>query len=131
MNQRVRFLNHNPQGRINLPRNRDSVPRLFRAEGTIDNLPAGQHLLLVVQVGGLMWPKGQVQVNNASWTTQVHEGGHPPNGRFALSLWLVSSRGYDEVAAWLEHGKRTGDYPGLGQIKDGVKLHSITLRLES
>jgi hypothetical protein len=54
-----------------------------------------------------------------------------PNGRFALSLWLVSSRGYDEVAAWLEHGKRTGDYPGLGQIKDGVKLHSITLRLES
>jgi hypothetical protein len=129
MRQRASF--SNPRGRINAPKNRASVPRHFRAEGTIDDLPAGQHLLLVVQVGGLLWPKGQVQVNNRSWTAQVHEGGHPPNGRFALSLWLVGSRGYEEIAAWLERGKRTGDYPGLERIKDGAKLHSITLRLES
>jgi hypothetical protein len=78
-----------------------------------------------------MWPKGEVQVNNGSWTAQVHESGHPPDGRFELSLWTVSNRGVDEIVAWLEHGRRTGDCPGLWQIKDGVKLHSITLRLEA
>jgi hypothetical protein len=125
------FFNRKPKGRINYPKNRDLVPRLFRAEGTIDSLPAGQHLLLVVQVGGLMWPKGEVQVRNTSWTSEVYEGGSPPNGDFTLSLYLVSDKGYDEIATWLERGKLTGDYPGLGQIKDGVRLHSVRLRLES
>jgi hypothetical protein len=123
--------NRKPRGRINRPRNRSSVSRLFRAEGTIDSVPAGQHLLLVVQVGGLMWPKGKAQVINTSWASEVYEGGTPPNGNFTLSLYLVSARGYAEIAAWLERGKSTGDYPGLGQIRDGTKLHSISLRLES
>ena len=124
------FFKREPRGRISYPGDRDLVPRLFRAEGTIDRLPAGQHLLLVVQVGGLMWPKGEVQVRNTSWTSEVYEGGSPPNGNFTLSLYLVSDRGYGEIAAWLERGKLTGDYPGLGQIRDGVRLHSVRLRLE-
>ena len=101
------------------------------AEGSIDSLPEGQHLLLVIEVGGLMWPKGEVQVNNTSWASEVHEGGSPPDGNFALSLYLVNGKGYDEIAAWMEHGRLQGDYPGLGQIKNGIKLHSIRLRLES
>jgi len=125
------FSNWAPQGRILRPRARELVQRLFRAEGSVDSLPAGQHLLLVVQVEGLMWPKGQIQVNNGSWTAQVHEAGHPSDGLFVLSLWMVSSRGYGEVVAWLEHGGHTGEYPGLWQIKDGVELHSITLRLRA
>ena len=125
------FFNRKPKGGISYPRNRDLVPRRFQAQGTIDRLPAGQHLLLVVEVGGLMWPKGEVQVRNTSWTSEVYEGGTPPDGRFTLSLYLVSDQGYDEVAAWLERGRLTGDYPGLGQIKDSVRLHSIQLRLES
>jgi hypothetical protein len=131
MNPSTMFFNRNPQGRIHYPQNRDLVPRHFRAEGTVDRLPAGQHLLLVVEVGGLMWPKGEVQVSNTSWASEVYEGGNPPDGNFALSLYLVSSKGYDEIATWLERGKLTGDYPGLGQIKGGIKLHSIKLHLES
>jgi hypothetical protein len=131
MNQRARSLSRNLRGRISYPRNRDSVPRLFRAEGTTDRLPAGLHLLVVVEVGGLKWPKGEVQVNNTSWEAKVHEGGTPPNGKFTLSLYAVSSKGYAEIAAWLERGKATGDYPGLGHIKDGIRLDSIRLRLES
>jgi hypothetical protein len=131
MNPRAVVLNRNPQGRIHHPRNRDLVSRRFRAEGTIDSLPVGQHLLLVVEVGGLMWPKGKVRVNDTSWASEVHEGGTPPDGNFTLSLCLVSSTGYGEIAAWLEHGRLTGHYPGLGRIKDGIKLHSIRLRLKS
>jgi len=125
------FFNRKLKGRINYPGNRDRVPRLFRAEGVIDRLPAGQHLLLAVQVGGLTWPKGEVQVDRTSWASEVYKGGTPPNGNFTLALYLVGAKGYDEIAAWLERGKLTGDYPGLGQIKHGVRLHSIKLRLES
>lgn len=119
------------QGRITVPVNRASVPRLFQAEGTIDALPAGQYLVVAVQVAGLIWPKALIQADNGSWTCQVHEAGDPPNGRFALSLWLVGSQGYDEITAWLERGQNSGHYPGLYPIKDGSKLHSITLRLKS
>jgi hypothetical protein len=125
------FFNRKPQGRINYPRNRDLVSRLFWAEGTNDRLPVGQYLLLVVQVDGLMWPKGKVQVKNTSWISEVHEEGRPPGGNFTLSLYLVSSEGYDEIAAWSDHGGLTGDYPGLRRIKDGTKLHSVKLGLES
>jgi len=131
MNQRARFLNRKPQGRISHPRNRALVPRLFQAEGSIDSVPAGQHLLLVVEVNGLKWPKGEVVVKNTSWDAFVFEGGTPPNGDFTLSLYAVSSEGYDEISAWLERGKAAGDYPGLSHIKDGIRLDSIKLRLES
>jgi hypothetical protein len=88
-------------------------------------------LLLVVHVGGLMWPKGQVQVDDGSWISEVHEGGTPPNGEFTLSLYLVRNGGYEEIADWLERGQATGDYPGLRRIKDGFRLHSVRLRLKS
>jgi hypothetical protein len=123
--------NRNPRGRINRPRDRGSVPRRFRVEGAIDNLPAGKQLLLVVEIGGLMWPKGQAPVDGGSWVSEVYEGGWPPNGRFTLSLFLISDQGYDEVATWLEHGKRTGGYPGLGRIREATRLHSVKLRLEA
>jgi hypothetical protein len=78
-----------------------------------------------------MWPKGVAQVNDTSWTSEVHEGGEPPAGHFILSLYLVSGKGYEEIAAWMERGKLTGDYPGLGRIRHGTRLHSINLRLKS
>jgi hypothetical protein len=130
MNQRFGFLNRNSKGRILYPRNRDLTPRRFQAEGTVDSMPAGQHLLLVVEVGGLLWPKSKVQVDGTSWSAEVYEGGTPPNGNFTLSLYMVSSQGYDEISAWLERGKSTGSYPGLVHIKNGIKLDSINLRLE-
>lgn len=77
-----------------------------------------------------MWPKGLIQPVDGTWSAEVYEGGSPPNGRFTLSLFLVSEKGYEEVEAWLERGKRTGDYPGIGRIRDSVKLHSIRLRLK-
>jgi hypothetical protein len=123
------FFNRKPRGRINHPGNHALVPRLFQAEGTVESLPTGQHLLLVVEVGGWMWPKAQVQVNNGAWASEVYEGGNPPNGDFTLSLYSVSDSGYDEIATWFEHGRLTGDYPGLVQLKDGVRLHSVRLRL--
>ena len=124
------FFNRSAQGKIHAPKNGDLVPRHFRAEGSIGNLPADRRLLLVIQVGGLVWPKGEVRVNETTWASEVYEGGTPPDGKFTLSLYSVSSKGFQEIATWLEHGKLTGHYPGLKQVKDGIKLHSIKLRLQ-
>lgn len=119
------------QGKINIPGDNASVSRHFLAEGTVADLPAGQYLFLAVEIGGLMWPKGKAQVTNTTWTCEVHEGGSPPDGRFTLSLFLVGGSGYEEINAWLERGKMTGDYPGLQALEDFRRLHSIRLRLAS
>jgi hypothetical protein len=125
------FSKRKPQGRIMVPMKRASVPRLFQAQGTIAALPARQHLVVAVEVAGLIWPKALVQVDNGLWSCQVHENGDPPSGRFVLSLWLVGRQGQDEITAWLERGESSGHFPGLHQIRDGIKLHSISLRLKS
>ena len=124
------FLKRSPRGKIVKPKNGSLVSRLFQAKGTIGRLPEGQHLFLVIQVGGLLWPKAEVRLDGTSWTAEVHEGGAPPNGEFALSLYSVGGKGYDEVTDWLDRGDSTGLYPGLRRIKDGTRLHNIELRLE-
>jgi hypothetical protein len=103
---------------------------LFQVQGTIEHLPMGRHLFLVVQVGGLLWPKADVRTAGASWTAEVHEGGAPPNGQFRLSLYSVGEKGYAEITNWLERGASTGHYPGLRRINDSVRLHSIDLKLQ-
>ncbi len=118
-----------PQGKINNPRSNASVPRRFHTEGSVNNLSAGQHLFLVVEIDGLMWPKGEAQIKNTGWTCEVHEGGEPPGGRFALSLFVVGEPAYEAINDWLDRGKATDDYPGLEDLSDGIKLHSIPLRL--
>ena len=124
------LFNRKPKGRIDHPGNRDLVPRRFRAEGIIYCLPAVQHLLLVVEIGGLKWPKGSVQVNDNTWTCDVFEGGTPPNGGFVLSLYAVGGEEFGAINAWLERGKATGDFPGLSHIKDGIRLDRVKLRLK-
>lgn len=124
------FFKRYPRSKIKRPCNRDAVSRIFQAEGTIDCSLADQHLLLVVETGGLMWPKGEVQVSDTIWRSTVDEKGTPPDGKFTLSLYWISDQVSGEIAAWLARGRLTDHYPGLTQIKDGIKLHSISLRLE-
>ena len=91
-----------PKGRIRQPKNDGIVPRHFRAKGTVSHLPDDQHLWIVVQVEGLMWPKGDVAVTDGAWSTEVYE-----------------------------EGRLTDSYPGLRRIEGGVRLDRIRLRLKS
>lgn len=124
------FLKRSPQGRITRPRNGSSVTRLFQVEGTIERLPMGRSLFLVVHVDGLMWPKTEVLLDGASWAAEVHEEGSPPDGKFSLSLYSVGRKGHDELRGWLDRGESTGHYPVLRRIKDSTRLHSIKLKLQ-
>jgi len=122
---------NNPRGKINSPKNNVIVSRRFRAEGTIENLNTGQHLFVVVEIGGLMWPKDEANVMDKIWSCEVYEDGSPPDGQFTLSLFSVGGKGYEDTKAWLERGKSTGDYPGLGTIEGSKRLNSIKLRIAS
>jgi hypothetical protein len=124
------FRRRTPLGRITRPSQHSSVPRLFQAQGSIEGLPPGRFLFLVVIVEGLLWPKSDVRLDGASWTAEVHEEGSPPGGNFSLSLYSVGRIGHDEIRAWLDRGQSTGHYPGLRQIKDGARLHTIKLKLQ-
>jgi hypothetical protein len=123
------FLKRSPRGEIIEPGSNGSVTRLFQVKGTIEQLPMGQHLFLVVQIGGLMWPKVEVHMDGSSWVAEVREGGAPPNGEFALSLYSVGPKGYDEITGWFNRGNSTGHYPGLWRIADSARLDSINLKL--
>ncbi len=118
-----------PQGKINIPLNNALVSRQFHAEGSVSNLSAGQHLFLVVEIDGLMWPKVEAQCQGTSWTGEVYEGGEPPDGRFTLSLFAVGGKGFEAVTAWLKRGEATDSYPGLVNIDESIRLHSVRLRL--
>lgn len=124
------FSKHNPKGRIKSPKSRSAVSRHFQVEGTVNNMTADQHLILAIRVDGLLWPKGEVQMNGSIWKSEVHENGNPPRGKFTLELYRVENNGYDEIITWLARGEQTGHYPGLRKINNGVKLHSIKLRLK-
>jgi hypothetical protein len=87
-------------------------------------------LFLAVEVDGLIWPKGEARTQDTAWTCEVREEGTPPDGRFGLSLYLVSDRGAESIAAWLEHGRLTDDYPGLYRIDGSSRLDNLFLRLE-
>jgi hypothetical protein len=76
-----------------------------------------------------MWPKGIAQIQNKTWACEAHEGGILPGGRFILSLFVVRERGFENINAWLEHGKMTDDCPGLVHLKDAKSLSRVRLCL--
>lgn len=118
------------RGTITHPADGSSVDRHILAEGTILYLPESAWLFLVVEVGGLKWPKDPgLFVSGNAWTGEAYEGGTPPHGRFTLSLYVVPKAGFDEITDWTTQGHRSGSYPGLSVIRDARRLDSVELQL--
>lgn len=118
------------RGTIRLPADGSSVDRHIPAEGEIISLPESAWLWLVVEIGGLKWPKEPgVFVSGNVWTGEAYEGGTPPDGRFTLSLYVVEKTGFDQIKKWTKQGHRSGSYPGLSVIYEARRLDSVNLRL--
>jgi len=87
-------------------------------------------LWLVVEIGGLKWPKEPgVFISGNAWTGEAYEGGTPPDGRFTLSLYVVGMAGFDQIKKWTDQGHHSGSYPGLSVIDNARRLDSVNLRL--
>jgi hypothetical protein len=118
------------RGTIRRPADGSSVDRHILAEGDIIYLPESTWLWLVVEIGGLKWPKEPgVFVSGNAWTGEAYEGGTPPDGRFTLSLYVVGKTGHDQITTWIEQAHLSGNYPGLTVIDDSRRLDSANLHL--
>jgi hypothetical protein len=114
-------------GRILAPTRGQQVSRSFSAEGSLSGVPADRHVWLAVQIGSLIWPQEpEIPPTDKRWSHELAEEGTPPGGRFGLALLMVDRQGNEAIEEWLEHGRRTGDYPGLAQIPNAVRLDVVT-----
>jgi hypothetical protein len=121
------------EGGIERPRPNEAVGGWIACSGWVRGVKPGMHLWLAVGIGRLMWPKeaeeGEVVVDEENrWQASVSEGDRP--GRFSLALMVADSEGDETVRQWLETGRRTDHYPGLGDVRgarciarvDGLRL---------
>jgi hypothetical protein len=114
-------------GIIRSPADGSAIDRHILAEGCIKSLPKSTWLWLIVEIGGLKWPKEpEVFVSGNAWTGEAIEGGRLPDGRFVLSLYVVGKAGHEKIKAWIEQGRLSGSYPGFTVIDDSRQLQYFT-----
>ncbi len=127
---RGKFSVDSVKGDITSPAASQSVPRAFRASGSVSDVGADVHLWLAVEVNGLIWPKeGQIFADESgSWTATIFEDG--ATDLFSVSLLAADRRAHKKIEAWLNSGKRSGMYkeldslPGTRRVArvDGLRL---------
>ena len=115
---------------IDTPGEGEAVPRTFHTTGRCGSLPAGSHLILVVQTGRVVSPKmPPVDISGENWAGTCKEYGAPSGGAFTLCVFIVSEDGLQEIAAWHAQGKATGKYPPFRAVPGGALLAKIKLRV--
>jgi len=118
------------KGEITSPVASQSLPRAFRAAGSVSDLGPNVYLWLAVEVNGLIWPKeGQILADDSGcWTATVFEDG--ATDTFSLSLFAANRRAHKRIETWLNSGKKSGMYkeltslPGTRRVArvDGLRL---------
>ncbi len=121
-----------PQGKISLPANGSEISRAINVGGHAKYIPANGHIWVVIETGGLLWPKEpEVPLDtDGQFRVIVYEDGSPREGKFVLSLYVVRETGHKKIQAWLTEGKRIDSFPGfLPHILEGIRLDSVNLHL--
>ena len=115
------------RGRIVLPREGEAVTMEFSFEVEILRSTPECHYYLVNEVGGLYWPKYEINPgpNDGKIIGQIIEAGNPPGGRFHLVLIEVNENGHQKLREWFK-GKNHFGIQRIGNI-----LHRIELRIKN
>lgn len=122
------------EARIVEPADGSNVPGEMTAKGTTRNLPSGQTLWTVVHIGGQYWPQKPVTRIGDSWTCLVGFGGgarEHDGKKFDLLVVLADSAANQRLLDWIAEGGRTGNFPGLVVLPQGVTpLNQVTVTLK-
>jgi hypothetical protein len=102
-----------PRGCIALPTTGDSVSQKFTVVGNLVDIPDATHVWLATVVDNEYWPKMPEVPTGRAFNVTIVEEGRPADGKFSLALLLVDKQADQDIRDWLDHGERTGDYPGL------------------
>lgn len=104
------------EGTLDQPIDNQVVGEVFTCSGTISWLGESVYLWLAVATGGKIWPKERPipVVEDGPWEIEVKDiclkG---PTEKFSLVLYATDKQADKRIKKWIDHGRRTGDYPGM------------------
>jgi hypothetical protein len=115
-----------PTGSILVPEDEEIVERVFLVSGVLANVPNDRQIWLAVEKNNLVWPKEpNISSADRKWSRAINENEITGKGTFSLSLFCVPPKGQKVFENWFENGKRTGEYPGLKEIKGAFRLDIV------
>lgn len=123
-----------PHAKIVEPADGTTVPGAVTGRGTVSDLPPDLRLWTVVHIDGGFWPQRPAVVVGDRWTAAAFFADGAPEHRgkrFDLLVVAVDSDTHNAWAAYLEHGRATGDFPPLLAMPSGVTpLDQVTVVLQ-
>lgn len=120
--QRDDGIGHNTEfAQFNYPIPGDLVSDQFELSGMVKSIPQGESVYLAELSEGRYWPKRHL---GTSLTGFQSEHFTKPGAGFKYSVVLLSvgPAGESQIAAWFDHGQKTGKYPGIALISDSKTL---------
>lgn len=113
------------QGEIREPRPDDLVADTFPCVIRVEDLGAGCHLWLAVEIEGRIWPKErELHVEeDGTWRGTISEEGTVD--AFSLSLYAASGKASQRIRAWLDRGDETGRYEELRRLPGTRRLDRV------
>jgi len=105
---------------IDYPQSVDLVADKFSVTGRINSVPAGEVVYLVERVGNRFWPKQRIGTEPTDFKRTQHTS--PGKGyKYTIELLSMNASAHAHTSGWFEHGKKTGAYPGIGEL-DGITV---------
>lgn len=109
-----------PTGQILSPATGSSVARDIQVRGVLANVPASEHVWLVVRDGGLLYPQGSpITPADGNWSLTFHQGGE--SHVISLELDRIDSAGNELISSRLA----AGDFSGMPEIPGAIRLDAV------
>jgi len=115
-----------PSVRITSPTNGSTVDQITLVRGTVSNILNGEELWVIVVPGGVSayYPQqGPVVITGNEWSASAAVGdtsSHNHGLGFTLIIALADQNGSAVIRAYLDQVNKTGLYPGIPSLPDGV-----------
>jgi len=111
-----------PRVTIDAPSPNQLVVRTISCNGSATGIQPDMHLWLAVETNGFIWPKeGEVCVDKEDrWSATIFEDGAAKE--FSVALLIANSEANKVIRAWLEKGRRKGEYALMRRISGTERL---------
>ncbi len=111
-----------PRATIDAPSPNKIVLRTIPCNGSATGIQPDMHLWLAVEANGFIWPKeGEVYVDKEDrWSATIFEDGAAKE--FSVALLIANSEANKVIRAWLEKGRRNGEYAIMKRISGTERL---------
>ena len=111
-----------PRATIDAPSPNQIVVRSIPCNGSATGIQPDMHLWLAVEANGFLWPKeGEVFVDKEDrWSATIFEDGAAKE--FSVTLLIANSEANKVIRAWLEKGRRNGEYALMKAISGTERL---------